>query len=43
MQIGNDEAAHNASNPKNARETGNPQADAFRQPESSKNCADRDH
>jgi hypothetical protein len=31
MQIGNDEAAHNDSNPKNARETGDPQADAFRQ------------
>ena|SRR5882672_12143753 len=30
MQIGNDEAAHNDSNPKNAQETGDPQADAFR-------------
>jgi hypothetical protein len=30
MQIGNDETAHNDSNPKNAQETGDPQADAFR-------------
>jgi hypothetical protein len=30
MQIGNDEAAHNDSNPKNAQETGDPQPDAFR-------------
>ena len=33
MQIGNDEAAHKKSNPKNARKTGDPQADAFRQGE----------
>jgi hypothetical protein len=33
MQIGNDEAAHKKSNPKNARKTGDPQADAFRQDE----------
>jgi hypothetical protein len=31
MQIGNDKAAHNNSNPKNARKTGDLQADAFRQ------------
>jgi hypothetical protein len=31
MQIGNDKAAHNDSNPKNAQETGDPQADVFRQ------------
>src|ERR1044072_9763255 len=30
MQVGNDETAHNASNP-NARKTGDPQANAFRQ------------
>jgi hypothetical protein len=29
MQIGNDKAAHNASNP-NAQKTGDPQADVFR-------------
>src|SRR6185369_17768796 len=30
MQVGNDKAAHNASNP-NAQKTGDPQANAFRQ------------
>ena len=31
MQIGNDKAAHNNQIQKNAQETGDPQADAFRQ------------
>jgi hypothetical protein len=39
MQIGNDEAAHNASNP-NAQKTGDPQRMYSGRLDSSKNCAD---